>query len=58
MAWRLDKLVESPVLKDEAHEEHENSKCPEDGDGRNLAILSIADPEPSQQKHWKAIDGP
>lgn len=58
MSWRRDELVERPVLEDEAGEEHENPERPEDGNGRNLAILAVTDPEPSQQQHGQAVDRP
>lgn len=53
-----DKLVEGPILKDEADKEHEDPQRPEDGDRRYLAVLSVLYPQPSEQEHRKAIDGP
>jgi hypothetical protein len=58
VARRRDELVESPVLEDEAGEEHQDPERPEDGDGRDFAILPVADPQPPKQEHRKAVDGP
>lgn len=58
MARRLHQFVDGPVLKHEAQDEHENAKRPEDGDRRYFAIVSVADPEPSQEQHRQAVNGP
>lgn len=50
--------MERPVLKHEAGQEHDDPQSPEDGDGRYLAIMTVADPEPAQQEHRKTVDGP
>jgi hypothetical protein len=58
MTRRLDELMDGPILQDKAHEKHQDPKRPKYCNRWNLAVLAIADPEPPQQQHWKAIDGP
>lgn len=55
---RRDQLVNCPVLKNEASQEHEDSQSPEDGDGRNLSLLTVPYPNPPQKQHWQTVYGP
>lgn len=50
--------MERPVFQYKTDEEHEDPQCPEDGDRGDLAILTIAYPQPSQQKHRQTVDRP
>lgn len=58
VSLRLNKLVDSPVLQHEAEREHEHPQCVEDDNGRDLTVVPVADPQPPQQKHGQAVDGP
>lgn len=58
VSWRADELMDGPILQHKAGDEHEDAKCPKDCDWGNLAILAVSDPQPSQQHHGQAVDGP
>ena len=58
MSRRRYQLVQCPVFKDETDQEHENAQSPKDCDGRNFAILAVTNPQPAQEEHRKAVDGP
>ncbi len=55
---RLDELVDSPVLEDKVHDEHQDPQRPEYGDRRYLSVLAVAHPEPAEQEHRKPVDRP
>lgn len=37
---------------------HEHAQDPEDDVRGNLAVAAVADPQPAQQEHGQAVDGP
>lgn len=58
MPGRLDKLVDSPVLEDEAQDEHEGTESPEHRYWRDFAIVTIPYPQPPEEEHGKPVYRP